>query len=208
MSNITLYDDFTSFFRELVELLKEDWIKFKLFITKNKKYCLWILILLITMQFTDLLNLGSSWDRYCKKHEGKTTHIHIGGSISGKGDGTGLPSAAAADAMKADKEKKKADKAAKKEEKKQKGKEDKAHDAQKDEAKKNLKDQKKADKTKRSSAGPVFGSYDKIAGMVSGMFVIITFILIVIGIISLPVLVFIVITYTILKFMANKISVL
>ena len=205
MSNITLYDDFTSFCSELVELLKEDWRKFKLFIIKNKNYCLWILILLITMQFTDLLNIGSSWNRYCNQHDVKTTHIQMRG-------GAEAPAPSGADMRKkAESESKSKDQSFKDKVKKT-LKDDKAQakkdDIAKDAAKKDIKAQKKADKTQRSSAGPVFGSYDKIAGMVSGMFVIITFILIVIGILSLPVLILIVVTYTILKFMAKKLTVL
>ena len=58
-----------------------------------------------------------------------------------------------------------------------------------------------------AAPGPAAG-LDKIFSMVSGMFVIITFILVVVGIISLPIIVFIVITYTILKYMLSKLSVL
>ena len=157
MSNITIYDELISFSVELVDLLKEDWRKFKIFINKNKKYCLWIIVLFITMQFTDLLNLGAAWDRYCKTHDIHNPHIQTGGD--------GSPAAAAPDGAAA-----------------------------------------KAPKSGRSGAGPVFGSSNKILGMVSGMFVIISFILVVVGIISIPILVLIVLTYTIIKFLVKQLS--
>jgi hypothetical protein len=205
MTTITLYDDFISFCNELVELLKEDWIKFKLFIQKNKKYCLWILILLITMQFTDLLNLGASWNRYCKKnndrhnvkHNVKHNSIQIGGD--------GAPAAAEAPS-KPSKAEKKAEKAEKKAEKKDAKKQ--AKDQKKSD-KEQAKDQAKTDKANaQGAAAPGDTVFSKMYKMISGSFVILSFILVVVGILSLPILMFIVITYTILKFIVKKISVL
>ena len=186
MTNITIYDDFTSFITDLIELLKEDWIKFKLFIKKNKNYCLWILILFITLQFTDLLNLGASWNRYCSKNEGKTNHNHnqiqMGGD-GGPADPEGKPDKATAKAEKAQAK------------------------AEKKEDKKAQKEQDKANKGASPAPGLSEG-INKVTSMVSGMFVIISFILVVVGIISLPIIVFIVITYTILKYMLSNVSVL
>ena len=201
MSNTTIYDDFTSFITDLIELLKEDWIKFKLFIKKNKNYCLWILILFITLQFTDLLNLGASWNRYCSKNEGKTNHNHNNNHNHNHNQiqmgGDGGPAAPEGKPDKAtEKEQKKQDKLAKKEEREQ-----------KKEAKKAEKDQNKANKAASPAPGLSEG-INKVTSMVSGMFVIISFILVVVGIISLPIIVFIVITYTILKYMLSNVSVL
>lgn len=190
MTNITnIYNEITSFIIELIVLLKEDWIKFKLFIKKNKNYCLWILVLFITLQFTDLLNLGASWNRYCRQNEGKHNHNHNQIQIGGDG-GPAAPAAAEG----------KPDKAQAKEDKKQ-AKEDKK------EAKKAEKDQNKANKAASPAPGLSEG-INKVTSMVSGMFVIISFILVVVGIISIPIIVFIVITYTILKYMLSNVSVL
>ena len=194
MSIITIYDELSSFSVELVELLKEDWQKFKLFIKKNKNYCLWILILFITLQFTDLLNLGASWNSYCRKNEGKTNHTHM--QIGGDGG----PAAPAADG--------KPDKATAKEAKKEKKQAKKDARLQRKDDKKAAKDQRKADKAAAGPAPSAGAGLDKVFSMVSGMFVIISFILVVVGIISIPIIVFIVITYTILKYMVSKVSVL
>jgi hypothetical protein len=193
MSNITIYDEFTSFITDLIELLKEDWIKFKLFIKKNKNYCLWILILFITLQFTDLLNLGASWNRYCSKNEGKTNNNHNLKHNQIQMGGDGGPAAPAAPEGKPDKATAKAEKAQAKAEKK--------------EDKKAQKDQDKANKGGAPSPGLSEG-INKVTSMVSGMFVIISFILVVVGIISIPIIVFIVITYTILKYMLSNVSLL
>jgi len=197
-----MYDELCSFSVELVELLKEDWRKFKLFIKKNKNYCLWILILFITLQFTDLLNLGASWNSYCKKNEGKKnhTHNHTHTYTHTQMGGDGAPAAPAADG-KPDKATAKAEKADKKQAKKD------ARLQRKDD-KKAAKDQRKSDKAAAGAAPGPGAGLDKIFSMVSGMFVIISFILVVVGIISIPIIVFIVITYTILKYMVSQVSVL
>ena len=157
-----MYDEFISFGEELIELLEEDWIKCKKFIKKNKKYCMWVLILFITMQFTDIINLGTSYDRYCKIHNIKMT----GGAAE-------APAAAPAEAPAADGGK-----------------------------------GGKGGKGGRLKNDPVFGNLGKIFDMVSGMFVIVTFILVVIGVLSLPVIIFIAITYSILKYILSKLSIL
>ena len=184
---ITIYDEITSFTIELGELLKEDWKNFKIFIKKNKNYCLWILILFITLQFTDLLNLGASWNRYCSKNDINKIHVQSGGE--------GGP-IEVSNQKKAEKEQKKAEKEQKKADKQQK----------KDEKKANKLATKQSMRMERGTGmGP---GINRVFSMVSGMFVIISFILVVIGIISLPIIVFIVITYTILKYMVSNVSIL
>ena len=78
MSSFTLIDELVDFANELIYLIKQDWEKFKLFIKEYKKYVFWVVVLLITMQFTDLMSLGSSWDKYCSK-TGIQTGIQTGG---------------------------------------------------------------------------------------------------------------------------------
>ena len=78
MSSFTLIDELGDFTNELIYLIKQDWEKFKLFIKEYKKYVFWVVVLLITMQFTDLMSLGSSWDKYCSK-TGIQNGIQTGG---------------------------------------------------------------------------------------------------------------------------------
>ena len=68
MIEFDFFDNISEFLEELKELLEEDWRKCKLFIKENKKYILWLFITLITLQFTDIFSLGSSWNNYCKKN--------------------------------------------------------------------------------------------------------------------------------------------
>ena len=159
-----MYDEFISFYDELIELLEEDWIKCKTFIQKNKKYCMWVLILFITMQFTDIINLGTSYDRYCKIHNiNNINNINMTGGAGEAPAPAPAPEPAAGG---------------------------------------------KGGKAGRLKNDPVMGNLGKMFNMVSGMFVIVTFILIVIGVLSLPVIIFIAITYSILKFILSKLSIL
>ena len=66
MSSITLFDELIIFTNELIDLINQDWINFKKFYKEHKKYMFWIFTLFITMQFTDIINLGNSWNKYCK----------------------------------------------------------------------------------------------------------------------------------------------
>jgi hypothetical protein len=78
MYSFTLIDELGDFANELIYLIKQDWEKFKLFVKEYKKYVFWVVVLLITMQFTDLMSLGSSWDKYCSKN-GIQNRIQTGG---------------------------------------------------------------------------------------------------------------------------------
>ena len=184
MTNVTICDDFMSFIDDLVVLLKEDWIKFKEFIRKNKKYCMWILILLITMQFTDLLNLGTSWNHYCNKNHS----IQTGGA---EGVPAAPPEVPGFDAKKLAKAEDLAKKAEKKEKK---------------DAKKKAKGKSSVMKSIKNN--PVFGNVSDIVSKTSGALVIFSFVLIIIGILSIPLLVLIAITYTVLKFTVAKFTTL
>ena len=57
---------------------------------------------------------------------------------------------------------------------------------------------------KHGLAGPIFSNLDNIFGAVSGMFVFVGIILAIIGILSLPILIFLIITYSILKVILGK----
>lgn len=58
------------------------------------------------------------------------------------------------------------------------------------------------------SLGPVFGNMDKIFGSVKTVFYIVTIILTIAGVLSIPVLIFLIITYMVFKAMLNKFTAL
>ena len=55
---------------------------------------------------------------------------------------------------------------------------------------------------------PVFGNLDKIFNMTQGMFALVMFILIIVGVLSLPVIIFIIITYCIIKNICSRLAIL
>ena len=188
MTHETLFDDFIDFAEELTELIKQDWENSKKFIKKHKKYFFWVIVLVLTMQITDIMRLGASWDKYCKLN-----------GIQNGGDNAGAPAAAPAapaapSVVIPEAPSAKADTAA----------DGKAVKTPKknmlSRASKGLKDSIKNN--------PVLGNMDKIFDMVSGMFTLIIFILVVVGILSLPVVIFIVITYCILKSLLSRLAIL
>jgi len=244
MIEFDLFDNLIDFIDELYILLKEDWIKFKLFVKENKNYILWLFIALITLQFTDIMNLGSSWDKYCKKN-----NIQYGG---------GNNNIKSAETLKAQKKQLKAEKKAKsKKESKQAGSMDEGKKAglagSMDEGKKaglagsiaeakkagTMDDAKKAasmiggpdgedsvksidkklgffnkmkGKIKDSAgqhgfAGPVLGNLEGVFGAVGGMFTFAAVLLMFLGILSLPVLVFLILTYSVIKMMVGKLAI-
>jgi hypothetical protein len=82
-------DSFVDFIYELIELLKEDWKKIKHFISENGKYVFWLFIAIITLQFTDIMNIGASWNKY-NKHTHNTTQK---GGGNGEAGGESSPDA-------------------------------------------------------------------------------------------------------------------
>ena len=209
MNQNTICDDFIDFIQEFTELLKQDWEKTKTFVKENTKYVYWVIILFVTMQFTDIISIGKSYERFCKTNSMQRGGANAGpapadtganakagaanakagaaganakagaagadakaGAAGADGAATGAATGAAAPALPGAKQPK---------------------------LKKSV-----FGKTKRGIASsiknnPVFGNLDKIFGYVESIAVIITFILIVIGILSLPILLFISVTYVIIK---------
>ena len=227
MIEFDLFENLIDFIDELYLLLKEDWIKFKLFVKENKNYVLWLFIALITLQFTDIMNLGSSWNRYCKKN-----NIQNGG-----GNGSvNISKTSEPEKPKTPEEQAKADKKEKKD--KLVG-EEKQKILDKSAAKKAEKEAKKAESTdggpdgedsvkgvekklglfnkitgkiKNSAgqhgfAGPVLGNLEGVFGAVGGMFTFAAAILIFVGILSLPVLIFLILTYCVIKMMVGKLAI-
>jgi len=276
---MNLFDDLIDFAYELKELIKEDWNKFKKFIKDNKKYSTWLLILIVLLGFTDVMTLGSSWDRYCKANK-----IQSGGSAppppppggppppppglppkppvppppprSGQASAAKLQASqnamavrkaaqikiANAHATVAEAEAKKQSANAAAETKKtanataadvkkpgdaaalgagavgaddakdkDKDKDDKDKKDESDELKKtdSLLSKLKGDPSKSTGKlGPVFGNMDRIFSYIKNVFYIITVILSIIGIISIPVLIFLVLTYNVLKKIISSVMIL
>jgi hypothetical protein len=199
--------------------MKQDWENFKKFVKEYKTYIYWIVVLIITMQFTDLMSLGASWDRICKKNAIKQ---------SGGGGNAGTPPAIEAVVAPATDTKTNTPAAATGETKA-------AAVAGTGETKagrtfdKNLINQfaSKSPETKDVEqklgffkrmkayvsgpttgkyglAGPVFGSIDRITTYLQGLISVFTLVLVILGVVSIPVFIFLVITYTVFKVLVTK----
>jgi len=230
----TIIDELIEFAEELTLLIKQDWEKSKQFIKKHKTYFFWILALFVSMQFTDILSLGKSWDIYCKKH-----NIQSGGGNSNappslpppgvnrsskpKGvDGESSKGADGESSKGADGESSKSAVGAKQGEEASKG-------TGAGAGAPTSAGQPQRMRTRTQSQGfmgqsrigrsqsrfartmrrnPVFGNLDKIFNMTQGMFALVMFILIIVGVLSLPVIIFIIITYCIIKNICSRLAIL
>ena len=233
----SVWDEFKEFYNELWDLLKIDLYNSYLFITENKNYLVCAIILAILLQFADINNLGTSFEKFCNKN-----NIQSGGDGEMRFDNykydpkpqtqtPQTPQTPPTTPSNSDKDKLASDKAKKiinKKDELLKGKHD------KDKSKKAYKSQKIADKEakinqKRISffeniknkfgkggtwggqygvLGPVFGNMEKIIDSVKTVFYIVTVILTIAGIISIPVLIFLIITYMVFKTMVNNFLIL
>jgi hypothetical protein len=209
MIEFTFFDNLIEFLDDLYELLKEDWIKFKLFMNENKKSLIWLFIALITLQITDLITFGNSCNKYYKT---QNSQIQKGGGGEGEPDPRKMAQSAEPTKQSAEPTKQSAstgatDKAARIESEKQKIQEKqktKKADSELQKSEKNLelfnKLKGKKDKlAKNSIAGPIFGNLEGIFGAVGGIFSVVLTLLTILGVLSLPVLIFIIITYCIIK---------
>jgi len=176
----SLVEELTEFTDELVLLLKEDWEKTKKFVREHKNYFLWLCALFIGAQFTDIMTLGKSWDAYCKKN----------GIQNGGGQGSPQTNKVVIDITDQLKEKKKEETNTKKEE-------------QDDSTKKKNKGLLKSLKN-----NPVFGNMNYIFSMTTSMFSLVLVLLAIVGIVSLPVILFIIITYCVIKSLLNRLAIL
>ena len=214
MINFNFFENLIDFFDELFELLKQDWKKFKLFVKENKKKLLWIFIALITLQFTSLIHVGNSCNKYYKVENNK---LQRGGSAASfdqaakaahaaaQGAAGAAPAAGAAGAAPAAAAPKSRREIAKQRVlEKQAKKKAMKKDSESKNVQKNLDlfNKLKGEKDKLSKdglAGPIFGNIDSIFEKLGAIFSLFAVILTILGILSLPILIFIVITYCIIK---------
>ena len=211
MIKFTFFDNLIEFLDELYELLKEDWIKFKLFMNENKKNLIWLFIALITLQITDLITFGNSCNKYYKN---QNAQIQKGGSNAptpiDRSTKPGAIQSAAEPAKQLTPVELKAQKKAESELKvaaekkrildKKSGK--KETESEKVQQNLDLIDKIKGKKTalsKHGFAGPVFSNLEGIFGALGGIFSLFVTLLTILGVLSLPVLVFIIITYCVIK---------
>jgi len=222
--NKTIIDELFEFAEELTLLIKQDWEKSKQFIKKHKTYFFWILALFVSMQFTDILSLGKSWDIYCKKH-----NIQSGGGNSNappplpppRVNRSSKPKGADGESSKgADGESSKGADGAKQGEEGSKGTGAGAGGPTSAGQPQRMRTQSQGlmgqSRIGRSQSrfartmrrNPVFGNLDKIFNMTQGMFALVMFILIIVGVLSLPVIIFIIITYCIIKNICSRLAIL
>lgn len=214
-NNIVLFID------ELIELLKEDWIKFKIFFKENKNYIICLFVALFTVQFTHVMAVGTSYNIYRKKN-----NIQYGGE-----NATAAPAAAAdtktnapaeakdktnadtktTDAKKTNAETKPADAATNKAKADAAAEKEALSDNESKSVKQKLsfldkvKGKVMGDGSKKhSSMGPIFSNLGGIFDSLESVFVIFATILIIIGILSLPIFIFLIITYCIIKHIVGK----
>ena len=236
----TIIDELIEFAEELTLLIKQDWEKSKQFIKKHKTYFFWILALFVSMQFTDILSLGKSWDIYCKKHNiqsgGGNTNAppplpppRVNRSSKPKGadgessKGADVESSKGADGESskgADGESQKGTDGAKQGEEGSKGtgagagSPTSAGQPQRMRTRsQGLMGQSRIGRSQSRFArtmrrNPVFGNLDKIFNMTQGMFALVMFILVIVGVLSLPVIIFIIITYCIIKNLCSRLAIL
>ena len=184
----SLFEELSEFADELVILLKEDWEKTKKFVREHKKYFLWLFALFIGAQFTDIMTLGKSWDAYCKKNgiqnggaEGNpapTTTTTTEAKAALKSQGTSSTDASVSETDTKNTKK----------------------DGKKKGIRKNM-----AQSLRRN---PVFGNMNHIFNMTTSMFSLALFLLAIVGILSLPVIIFIIITYCVIKSLLNRLAIL
>ena len=211
----SLFEELSEFTDELVILLKEDWEKTKKFVREHKKYFFWLCALFIGAQFTDIMTLGKSWDAYCKKNGiqkgGEGDPVATDASTDAKAATTTATPAttdAKAAATPATTDAKAAATPATTDAKATAD----AKAALKSQRTSSKKDGKKKGMTQSMAQSmrrnPVFGNMNNIFSMTTSMFSLALFLLAIVGILSLPVIIFIIITYCVIKSLLNKLAIL
>jgi len=234
MIDFDFFDNIIEFFEELFILLKEDWIKFKLFVKENKKNLIWIFITLITLQITNIINIGNTCDKFYKNNNKLKQNGGGNAKMAASAGKEAVTANAKSSAAESEASKKDAAEASTKATAEsstasaasaasaapEAGKEGntgnnkskpKEGDSESKDVQKKLDffDKLKGKVTKATTggvAGPVFGNLEGISNAIGGLFTVFATLLIICGVISLPVLIFIVITYCIIKLLVGKIA--
>lgn len=179
-SDSSWYDEFIEFWNELLDLLYIDYQNSLTFISQNKKYVIWSILAAVLLQFTNITNLGRDFEKYCGS---KGNKVQKGGA----GNAAGGESAGGQGAGSDDGEFK--------------------ANQQRINFFQNLKQRFSAGGDiggKYGVAGPVFGNLGPIFDTVKYVFYILFVILAIAGVLSLPILIYLVITYFIIKHLVAK----
>jgi len=260
LRKLSVWYEFKEFCIELLELLKIDIHNSYLFLIENKNYLVCAIILAILLQFANINNLGTSFEKFCNKNlkggggeEAETYRDLKAEERAEKKEAKKQKQAEQLEIKKQAYLKKKENSAKKKklkgEDKKKymdekakmfdlkaidgsdlhKSKESskKAYDADAKEQKRQDNESKANEKRisffenlknkfgkgsnlggEYGALGPVFGNMEKIMDSVKTVFFIVTVILTIAGILSIPVLIFLIITYMVFKTMVGKFLIL
>lgn len=254
----SFFEEFLDFLNELWSMIYNDARNSYFFLKENKKYISTVVILAFLLQFTNISNLGTSFDKYCNTQV-KQLQLQKGGNNNVQTltfQEIGKLRAEAEASQAKDKKKEKASQKLQKKVQKAVDKDSTIHPEEKrkellesDQKAKNDAEMKKGSKevakgfsTKMKEkrfqddllkanqerlsffeglknkfsgsslgstlGGPLFGRMDLIFDTVKNIFYFIGLILMFAGIISLPVLIFLIITYMVFKSMVSKFIIL
>jgi hypothetical protein len=186
------------FWDELIYLLKKDWENLKQFYNEKKQLLLLILVSFIGVKTVGILNIGSLYNKYCDKN------MKGGGNNAPKQQAEKPPSGDSGDSGDGGDSKKGGENSS---------------TPQKTISQKLLSATKKTGKgTTREgkqflhqlssgirswSSGPILGNLGMVKDSIMGAFAIIGIILAIVGIISLPFLIFMILVYSIIKVMGK-----
>ena len=183
---------------EIYQEMKEDYKKGKEYAYQYRKTIFWIIMAFITMQFTDILSLGASWQNLCHQNPNLNLKKQKGGSegITGKNRTNG-----------------KAEKT-----KPAEGEAEKTKPAEGEAIKKKVTAKTPSFKTGKlmklnpfqsfKSLGPISGFMGKMGDFIKGGFFILGLIIAILFVSFIPIVSFCVLMYYILKFIANKFTTL
>ena len=204
------WENFKLFCNELYELLLDDFNTFINFLTANKQYVIYSILLVILTQIVSINSLGNSARKYCK-----------GTSIQDGGAGNIMVSRMTSSAAKAElremSNSQKMDIFKKTTKLKTEAKS--AKMLQSSELDKNKERINFFQKMKQKfqpggwfgrfgALGPVFGNLEAIMDSVKWLFTLMLVIAIIVGALSLPVIIFMVVTYFVIKSLLRKFTVL
>jgi len=214
------WENFKLFCNELYELLLDDFNTFINFLTANKQYVIYSILLVILTQIVSINSLGNSARKYCKG-----TLIQGGGagaSSLASASGNSIVSRMTSNTAKAKfskmSSKQQADIFKKGMDLKKEAKTDKLL-KKKSEFEKNKDRISFFEKMKQKfqpggwfgrfgALGPVFGNLEAIMDSVKWLFALMVVIAIIVGALSLPVIIFMVVTYFVIKSLLRKFTVL
>lgn len=207
------WENFKLFCNELYELLLDDFTTFINFLTANKQYVIYSILLVILTQIVSINSLGESARKYCKG-----TSIQDGGAgNAGKIMVSRMTSSAAKAELREMSNSQKMDIFKKTTKLKTEAKS--AKMLQSSELDKNKERINFFQKMKQKfqpggwfgrfgALGPVFGNLEAIMDSVKWLFTLMLVIAIIVGALSLPVIIFMVITYFVIKSLLRKFTVL